>query len=200
MRTDGKAEVQHYVPQVLWRLHVKDASTKRGSEHVWCFDKKTQKVFSPNIRGVLAGTRFYEVEVNGETLSLEEPLSEIEGLLAPILGRLVLEPKLASLSKEDRFTIASFCAAQMVRTQRFRDRVKDMNKGVAEALRMRGVDPAQVSNFKMLSEEEIKAFSMDMLADAPRKFASHSLVKILAPDRRDTGRSLSSRRSPTGLG
>jgi hypothetical protein len=150
MRTDGKAEVQHYVPQVLWRLHVKDASTKRGSEHVWCFDKKTQKVFSPNIRGVLAGTRFYEVEVNGETLSLEEPLSEIEGLLAPILGRLVLEPKLASLSKEDRFTIASFCAAQMVRTPRFRDRVKDMNEGVAVALRKRGIDPAQVSNFQML--------------------------------------------------
>jgi hypothetical protein len=81
------------------RLHVNEASTKRGSEQVWCFDKNTQKVFSPNIRGVLAGTRFYEVEVNGETLSLEELLSEIEGLLAPILGRLVREPKLASLSK-----------------------------------------------------------------------------------------------------
>jgi Protein of unknown function (DUF4238) len=178
MRTDGKAEVQHYVPQVLLRLHVNDASAKRGSEQVWCFDKKTQKVFSPNIRGVLARTRFYEVEVNGETLSLEEPLSEIEGLLAPILGRLVREPKLASLSKEDRFTIASFCAAQMVRTPRFRDRVKDMNEGVAEALRKRGIDPAQVSNFKMLSEEEIKAFSMDMLADGPRKFVSHFLVKF----------------------
>lgn len=178
MRTDGKAEVQHYVPQVLLRLHVNDASNKRGSEQVWCFDKKTQKVFSPNIRGVLAGTRFYEVDVNGETLSLEEPLSEIEGLLAPILGRLVREPKLTSLSKEDRFTIASFCAAQMVRTPRFRDRVKDMNEGVAEALRKRGIDPAQVSNFKMLSEEEIKAFSMNILADAPRKFASHFLVKF----------------------
>jgi hypothetical protein len=66
----------------------------------------------------------------------------------------------------------------MVRTPRFRDRVKDMNEGVTEALRKRGVDPAQVSNFKMLSEEEIKAFSMDMMADAPRKFASHLLVKF----------------------
>lgn len=177
MRTDGKAEVQHYVPQVLLRLHVNDASTKRGSEQVWCFDKKTQKVFSPNIQGVLAGTRFYEVEVNGQTLSLEEPLSEIEGLLRPILARLVREPKLTSLSKEDRFTIASFCAAQMVRTPRFRDRVKDMNEGVAEALRKRGIDPAQVSNFKMLSDDEIKALSMDMLADAPRKFATHFLSK-----------------------
>jgi hypothetical protein len=178
MRTDGKAEVQHYVPQVLLRLHVNDASIKRGSEQVWCFDKKTQKVFSPNIGGVLAGTRFYEVEVNGQTLSLEEPLSEIESLLRPILARLVHEPKLTSLSKEDRFTIASFCAVQMVRTQRFRDRVKDMTEGVAEALRKRGIDPSQVSNFKMLSEEEVKAFSMDVLADAPRKFAPHFLSKF----------------------
>src|SRR5580704_13797941 len=108
MRTDGKAEIQHYVPQVLLRRHVNEASTKRGSEQVWCFDKKTQNVFSPNIRGVLSGARFYEVEVNGQTLSLEEPLSEIEGLLSPILARLVREQKLASLLNEDRFTIASF--------------------------------------------------------------------------------------------
>ena|SRR5262249_3822291 len=114
MRTDGKAEVQHYVPQVLLRLHVNDASAKRGSEQAWCFEKKTQNVFSPNIRGVLSGARFYEVEVKGQILSLEEPLSEIEGRLSPILARLVREQKLASLSNEDRFTIASFSAAQMV--------------------------------------------------------------------------------------
>jgi hypothetical protein len=78
MRLDGKTEVQHYVSQALLRLHVKDATAKRGSEQVWCFDKKTGKVFSPNIKGVLAGSRFYEVEIDGETVSLEEPLSAIE--------------------------------------------------------------------------------------------------------------------------
>jgi len=41
MRPDGKAELQHYVQQVLLRLRVKDASAKRGSEQVWCFDKQT---------------------------------------------------------------------------------------------------------------------------------------------------------------
>jgi hypothetical protein len=85
MRIDGKAEVQHYVPQVLLRLHVNDASAKRGSEQVWCFDKKTDRVFTVNIRGVMSGTRFYEVEIDGETFSLEEPLSEIEGQVRPIL-------------------------------------------------------------------------------------------------------------------
>ena len=178
MRTDGKAELQHYVPQVLLRLHVKDASAKRGTEQVWCFDKKTGKVFSPNIRGVLSGTRFYEVDVDVQTFSLEEPLTAIEGLVSPILTRLVENQKLAELTKEDRFTIASFCAVQFLRTQAFRDRIKDMNEGLADALRRRGIDPAEVSNFKMLSDDEIKQFSMKMLAEAPQKYGIHFLSKF----------------------
>jgi len=177
MRTDGKAEVQHYVPQVLLRLHVKDASAKKGSEQVWCFDKKTDKVFSPNIKGVLSGSRFYEIEVDGKTLSLEEPLTVIEDQVSPILARLVSEQRLATLSSEDRVAIATFCAVQFTRTQTFRDRIRDVNEGVGEALRNRGIDPSEVSNFKMLSENEIKAFSLEMLADAPRKYGPHFLSK-----------------------
>lgn len=177
MRTDGKTEVQHYVPQVLLRLHINDATAKKGSEQVWCFDKKTEKVFSPNIKGVLSASRFYEVEIDGKRVSLEGPLTKIEGLVTPILTRLVQNRKLAELSKEDRFTIASFCAVQLLRTQAFRDRIKDLNEGVADALRKRGIDPAEVSNFKMLSEDEIKAFSMGMLAEAPQKYGLHFLTK-----------------------
>jgi hypothetical protein len=177
MRTDGKAELQHYVPQVLLRLHADDLSAKKGSQQVWCFDKQTSKVFAANIRGVLSGKRFYEVEVGGQTLSLEEPLSELDGMLSPVLVRLVRDQKLPALTKEDRFTIASFCAVQLLRTQGFRDRIKDLNEGVAEALRKRGIDPSEVSNFKMLSDEEIKAFSMDMLAEAPGKYGPHFLSK-----------------------
>ncbi len=177
MRTDGKAEVQHYVPQVLLRRHANVPSARKGSEQIWCFDKQTANIFPANIKGVLAGTRFYEVEVDGQTLSLEESLSDIEGLLGPILARLVQEQRLATLTDEDRSTIASFCAVQMLRTQVFRDRIRDINEGVAEALRKHGIDPSEVSNFKMLSDNEIKAFSMDMLTDAARKFGPHFLSK-----------------------
>ena len=142
-----------------------------------CFDKQTGKVFSPNIRGVLSVTRFYEVEVDGQTFSLEEPLSDLEGKVSPILTRLVQNEKLAELTEEDSLTIAAFCAVQFPRTQSFRDRIKDLNEGVAEALRKRGIEPAAVSNFKMLSEEEIKSFSMEMLADAPKKYGPHLLSK-----------------------
>src|SRR6266436_2407086 len=169
MRTDGKAEVQHYVPQVLLRLHINDASAKRGGKQVWCFDKQTDKIFSPNIRGVLSGSRFNEVEVDGKTLSLEEPLTQIEGDVSPILARLIRDQNLKAISVRERGTIAAFCAAQLIRTQGFRDRIKEVNEGLAEALRKRGIDPAQVSNFAMLSDQQIKAFSLEMLADAPPK-------------------------------
>ena len=78
---------------------------KKGTDQVWCFDKQTDKVFSANIRGVLSGTRFYEVEVDGQTLSLEEPLSEIEGMLSPILARLVRDQKLAALCRPIRHAL-----------------------------------------------------------------------------------------------
>src|SRR6266852_926939 len=177
MRIDSKTEVQHYVPQVLLRLHVKDASAKRGSEQVWCFDKQTDNIFSPNIRGVLSGSRFYEVEVDGKTLSLEEPLSQIEGEVSPTLARLIRDQNLKAFGNRERGIIAAFCATQLVRIQGFRDRIKEVNEGVAEALRKRGIDPAQVSNFKMLSEDEIKAFSLEMLAEAPPKYGPHFLSK-----------------------
>ena len=84
---------------------------------------------------------------------------------------------MATLTQEDRSTIASFCAVQMLRTQVFRDRIKDITEGVAEALRRRGIDSSNVSNFKMLSADEIKAFSMSMLADTGRKYGPHFLSK-----------------------
>jgi uncharacterized protein DUF4238 len=66
---------------------------------------------------------------------------------------------------------------QLLRTQAFRDRIKHLNEGVAGAQRKSGIDPAEVSNFKMLSEHEIKAFSMGMLAEAPQKYGLHFLTK-----------------------
>lgn len=56
-----------------------------------------------------------------------------------------------------------------------------MNEGVAEELRKRGIDPSQVSNFKMLSDEEIKVFSMQMLAEAPQKYGPHFFSKYWHP-------------------
>jgi hypothetical protein len=98
--------------------------------------------------------------------------------VSPILTQLVRDQKLTEISAGDRRAIAAFCAVQFIRTQAFRDRIKDLNEGVAEALRKRGIDPSEVSNFEMLSDDQIKAFSLEMLAKAPETYGPHFLSKF----------------------
>src|SRR6266404_1554865 len=177
MREDGKTELQHYVPKVLLRLHMINVAAKRGSEQVYCFDKKVQRVFPSNIRGVFSGKRFNEMKVEGTLISQEGPLSEIEGAVGPIFERLVQQRRLRSISLSDRQKIASFCAVQLVRTQVFRDQIKDAVEGTAQALLKRGIDPADVKNFEHCSDDEIKQLSFEMLTDAPETYGPHFLSK-----------------------
>jgi hypothetical protein len=165
------------VPKVLLRLHMIDAAAKRGSEQVYCFDKKFQKCFPSNIRGVFASTRFNEVRVEGTVISLEEPLTKIEGDVAPIFERLVERKRLRSITLADRRKIASFCAVQLVRTQTFREQIKDALEGTAQALRKRGVNPADVKDFENLTDDQIKQVSLDMLSDAPETYGPHFMSK-----------------------
>jgi Protein of unknown function (DUF4238) len=177
MQNDGKAEVQHYVPKILLRLHMIDAAAKRGREQVYVFDKKVQKVFSSNIRGVFAGTRFNEIKIGDTLISQEGPLTEVEADAAPIFERLVERKRLRSISIADRKKIASFCAVQLVRTQTFRDQIKDVVEGTQDALRKRGIDPAQIMNYERWDEDQIKKFSLEMLTDAPETYGPHFLSK-----------------------
>ncbi len=177
MRKDGHPEVQHYVPQLLLRLHVNDPSARRGLEQVWCFDKKTDNVFSPNIKGILASTRFYEMEIDDEWVSFETSLTAIEDRTAPILNRLVQTRRLREISHLERKTLAEFCAVQFVRTPGLREQIKNTNEGVLKALQTRGFRADQLSTFRVPSEEEIKVLSLQMLADAPATYGPHFLSK-----------------------
>jgi hypothetical protein len=177
MRNDGKAELQHYVPQLLLRLHVNNPGARRGTEQVWCFDKRTDNVFSPNIAGILAATRFYEMEIDGEIVSLEESLTKIEDAVSPILIRIVETRTLRDLNDADRQAVASFCAVQLVRTQGFREQMRDTHEAVVDALKKRGLDISQQPSLVVLSEEEIKLSSFRMLIEAPATYGSHFLIK-----------------------
>ena len=102
MRTDGKAELQHYVPQLLLRLHLRNPFASRERQHVWCFDKHTDRIFPSSIRNVLAGNRFYEIEIDGQIVSLEGSLSQIEGDVSPILNRIVDARTIYGLTDDER--------------------------------------------------------------------------------------------------
>lgn len=177
MQNDGKAELQHYVPKVLLRLHMIDVAAKHGSEQVYCFDKKVQKVFPSNIRGVFSGTRFNEMKIGETLISQEEPLTEVEAAVGPIFERLIERKRLRSITIPDRQKIASFCAVQLIRTQTFRDQMKDIVEGTERALRRRGIDPAQVKNYEHWDDGQIKKFSLEILTRAPETYGPHFLSK-----------------------
>lgn len=160
----------------MLRLHVNNPLARRGSEQVWCFDKLTDNIFSPNIAGIFAGTRFNEIEINGEVISMEESLTKIENDVSPILERIVSSRSLAKITADERQIIASFCAVQFVRTQGFREQIRDTYEAVSTALKERGLDVSQL-NLAAPSEEEIKASSFRMLRDAPETYGPHFLIK-----------------------
>jgi hypothetical protein len=176
-RRDGKAEVQHYVPQILLRLHATAPSAKRGAEQIWCFDKKTNRVFSPNIKGVVAGSRFYEVDVDGVELTLEGRLGRLETKVSPILTRIVEKRCLSELDMEARGWVAKFAAVQAVRTQAFREYILDVNHSLATRLREDGIDLSMIANYQRISEEDAKKVSLRILDDADKNFAPYFLNK-----------------------
>jgi hypothetical protein len=173
----SQAKVQHFVPQLLLRLHLNDPSAAKGSERVWCFDKLTDNIFSPNIKGILAESRYYEIEIEGAVYSLEPSLAELEDRTAPILKRLIQSRALAEIAVDELMILAAFCAVQIVRTPTSRDRIKDVSEVVGDALRKRGIDPDKIPNFKIPSQQEIKDLSLNMLAEAPTKYAPYFLDK-----------------------
>ncbi|HEY0701140.1 MAG TPA: DUF4238 domain-containing protein [Candidatus Acidoferrales bacterium] len=177
MRNDAKAEVQHYVPKLLLRLHVNTTDAKKGAEQVWCFDKLTDKLFSPNIKCVFAGSRFYEIELGGQTISLEEPLTHLEAQVAPVLTRLIRSRKLREITIAERALISRFCAVQFVRTESLRQQIKSLDQGIADALAKRGLVQPGASNLKSLTDEEVKALSLQMLVEAPETYGPHFMNK-----------------------
>ena len=102
---------------------------------------------------------------------------ELEDRTAPILKRLIQSRALAEIAVDELMILAAFCAVQIVRTPTFRDRIKNVSDGIADALRKRGIDPEKIPNFKIPSKAEVKDLSLRMLAEAPTKYAPDFLDK-----------------------
>jgi hypothetical protein len=130
-----------------------------------------------NIKGILAESRFYEAEIDGQLVSLEASLTALEDEVRPILARIMETRRLDAITAAERQVLAEFCAVQIIRTQTFRDRMGLLNEGITGALQQRGVDLSQVANFKLPTEQESKSLALEMLVEAPHKYAPHFLSK-----------------------
>lgn len=173
----GRVKVQHYVPQLLLRWHATEPGSRRGSEQVWCFDKHTDRVFSPNIRGVTAESRYYEINIEDCTFSLESALSKLEGEAAPLVSRLIETRNLQSLRSADRTTMASFVAVQFTRTPSMREMIEASQKTLIEALERRGIDPTFVPEAAPMCNEGVRALSLDLLSTSAHEITPYLAAK-----------------------
>jgi hypothetical protein len=177
LRNDGKTELQHYVPKVLLRPHAHNPGCARDSEQVWCFDKLSGRVFSPNIKGIVSSNGFYDVTLGDGPVSLEPFLTRVEDRAAPAIQRIVSERSLTGVTEQDRKHLAIFCAVQFVRTQATRDEFQSAMDGFRAALVARGIDASQLSEMRPLSADQRKLMELKTVLDAPDDYASDFLGK-----------------------
>jgi hypothetical protein len=71
------AKVQHYVPQFLMRNF---GNGKK--DQVWVYDKSSNRSFPSNTKNLASENRFYDFEYQGQPLSIEPWLSELEGQIS----------------------------------------------------------------------------------------------------------------------
>lgn len=74
MRTDGKPEIQHYVPKFILR----NFADSREQLHV--YDKLTGEKFRPHLKNIAGERNFYVVEDGEGTADFEPIYTKIESL------------------------------------------------------------------------------------------------------------------------
>lgn len=146
---------QHYVPQFILRNF-----THNGT-HLYCFDKKTGKRFSPNTQNVASEMYFYDLENGVPEYSFEYQLTDLETKVAPIIEHVVKERTIRNLSEDQRRAISLYTAVQMLRTPHSREDILHVNREMARILRENGAVPNDVTNFREIeTEQEAKEITL----------------------------------------
>lgn len=170
------AKVQHYVPQFLLK------NFGRGKkDQLWVFDKPRGRSFFTNAKNVASESRFYDFEVDGETVTLEPILTKIESAAKQVIKKILDEDTLGALNEEERSELAVFCSIQMARTRNFREQWLSFPRMLQEEFKKRGDQVAKGSQAEQLiqdlTQNDVKAETGRFLLGAPKMFAEHFLSK-----------------------
>jgi hypothetical protein len=170
------AKVQHYVPQFLMRNF---GNGKK--DQVWVYDKSANRSFPSNTKNLASENRFYDFEYQGQPLSIEPWLSELEGRAKLVVSTILDSDSLSSLSDEQKNTLASFLAVQLTRTKTFREEWNAFPRLLRERLDHNGDQIAPGSQAEELlrdiSESDSKEQTARIVFSSPSIYADHFLSK-----------------------
>jgi len=190
----GAPQVHHYVPQFLL-----DRFKDPEKDLLHVYDKKTDRVFTTSPQNVAAERSFYEIETDWGKVTAEPGLSALETIAAGIVEKLVKQESLAGLSTEERVKLSAFLAVQFSRTRNFRENIEDVNKQMVDRFRSLDIDPNQVENFKVLTEDDVKRFSIDFMIKSVEEFTPLFVNKLWLLARASTSNPLMLSDNPIAL-
>lgn len=163
---------QHYVPQLLLK-----GFCENNSKRVWVFEKETSRVFPSNIRNVACQRGFYDFVVNNEMISFDSSLGKLEDDTAGLLDRVRSTTSVSWLSRSERIILATFVAAQFIRTDARRKMYHQLTERMYSSLEARNAAQSLLAALRPLTEEEAKQESILMLPKLTAELAPHVLEK-----------------------
>lgn len=170
------AKVQHYVPQFLLRNF---GNGKK--DQVWVYDKSSSRSFPSNTRNIASESRFYDFEHQGQPLTLETWLSELEGKAKSVISSILEADTLSALTGEQKGILAAFLSVQLTRTKTFREEWNSFPRMLREHFKKFGDQVAPGSHAEELirdpSDNDSKAQTARIVLEAPANYASHFLDK-----------------------
>lgn len=172
-----EAKIHHYVPKFL----LKNFGTGK-KDRLWSFDKQTDRSFQTNAKNVACEQKFYELEFEGQKISLESSLSRIEALAKPVVEKILLNDNVKVLTSSETSTLAAFIAIQFARTRHFRETFARLPSMLREKVERMGhqLEPGTQAYevTRDPTENELKIQTIKMLIEAPELFGQHLTNKV----------------------
>lgn len=170
------AKVQHYVPQFLLRNF---GNGKK--DQVWVYDKSSARAFPSNTKNVASESRFYDFEYQGQTISLEPWLGQLEGSAQSVIRFILETDSVAKLADEQKQILAAFLAVQLTRTKTFREEWDAFPRMLREHFQRNGGQVAPGSQAEELIQDipanDLKEQTARVIYKAPETYAAQFLNK-----------------------
>jgi hypothetical protein len=117
---------QHFVPRFYLNTFSEE---EEGPYHLYCYDKPEDNVFGSNTRDIAQSEFFYDLS---EEQSIENIFEDLEQKFSKAYYELVDSADVTSLTNKERSVISLFLSHQHIRTQQFRDIVKQASERTLE--------------------------------------------------------------------
>lgn len=170
------AKVQHYVPQFLLRNF---GNGKK--DQVWVYDKSSNRSFPSNTKNVASESRFYDFQYQGQPLTLETWLTELEGRAKSVIDFILEADSLSTIADDQKEVLASFLAVQLTRTKTFREEWNAFPTMLMEHFEKTGdrVAPGSQAEelLREITENDSKEQTARIIFDAPATYAANFLDK-----------------------